>query len=97
MRTSTYTERDYAKPLTGCCSNLSADADPHDTLEEWQSACFESNEDYNTTVAHSTISRDEVIRCLNHYHGLCIGDEQIDEFVESHHHTDELLATLPPL
>lgn len=73
------------RPITGCCSSLSAPDGDNNGWEDFQSACFEDNKDYEHTqpTPHSTVSREELLKRMNEYHGLCLADDNIDSFVES--------------
>ncbi len=74
-------QQESATPLTGCCSSLSAQACSGD--EALTTECFDCNQDYTATLPHETVSADDVRRCINDYHGLCLSDEQLDGFVAS--------------
>lgn len=83
LSTGSSFDKDSAQPLTGCCSTLSTLPCSFAEEDESFSACFDSNEDYTSTRAHATVSRDEVLQCMNSYHGLCLSDEQLDSFIET--------------
>lgn len=79
-----FTDSEAEQPLTGCCSALSTlPCSQAEDEETWHPACFEDNQDYASTQAHATVSREEVLQCMSSYHGLCLSDEQLDEFVET--------------
>ena len=75
---------DATENFTGCCSSLSAPASPAAPLQdELQSACFDSDRDYNLVNPHLTITREEILHYVDDHNGLCISDEQLDSFIES--------------
>ena len=82
-------------PITGCCSSLSAPDVGSDEWEDTQSACFDNNRDYTQDPPpHPSVSREELLRRIDECHGLCLGDDNVDNFIESQKTTESSIELM---